>query len=137
MLVIAAVVITVLVTGAAVLAALRFLGGSSVAEARREAETIVREAKVEAREEAVRLRGEIEKEIAEQRTRMTKIEERILAREDEVERRVKDLDRREQGVVDREVHAKELQDELKQAKQRELEELERVAGMTVNEAKAR
>jgi ribonucrease Y len=137
MLVIAAVLISALVTGALVLVALRMLGGSSVAEARREAETIRREAKIEAREEAVRLRAEIESEIAEQRSRITKIEERVLAREDEAERRQKEIERREQGLADREVHVKELQDDLKQAKQRELEELERVSGMTVNEAKAR
>jgi len=137
MLVIAAVVISVLVTGAIVLVALRILGGSSVAEARREAETIRREAKIEAREDAVRLRGEVEKELAEQRGRITKIEERLLGREDDVERRMKEVERRDQGLADRETHVKELQEDLKQAKQRELEELERVAGMTVNEAKAR
>ncbi len=137
MLVIAAVLISVLVTGALVLVALRLLGGSSVAEARREAETIRREAKIEAREDAVRLRGEVEKEISEQRARMTKMEERLLAREDEVERRTKEVERRDQGLADREVHVKELQEDLKQAKQRELEELERVSGMTVSEAKAR
>ena len=87
MLVIAAVLISVLVTGALVLLAVRFLGGSSVADARREAETIRREAKIEAREEAVRLRAEVEREIGEQRARITKIEERFLTREDEVERR--------------------------------------------------
>ncbi len=137
MLVIAAVLISVFVTGALVLLALRMLGGSSVAEARREAETIRREAKIEAREEAVRLRAEVEREIAEQRKRITKIEERALAREDEVERRQKEIERRDQGLADREVHVKELQEDLKEAKQRELEELERIGGMTVGEAKAR
>jgi ribonuclease Y len=137
MLVIAAVLISVLVTGALVLVALRLLGGSSVADARREAETIRREAKIEAREEAVRLRADVEREIGEQRARMTKIEERLLTREDEVERRQKELERRDQGLADREVHVKELQDELKEAKQRELEELERIGGMSVTEAKAR
>ena len=133
----AAVLISVLVTGGLVLLALRLLGGSSVAEARREAETIRREAKIGAREEAVRLRGQVEQEIAEQRSRITTIEERILTREDELERRQKELDRRDQGLADREVHVRELQEDLKQAKERELEELERVAGMTVSEAKAR
>jgi ribonuclease Y len=144
MLVIAGVLISVLVTGVLVVVALRLLGGSSVSEARREAETIRREATIEAREEAVRLRAEVEREIAEQRSRITKIEERVLAREDEVERRQKEverrqkeIERRDQGLADREVHVKELQEDLKQAKQRELEELERVSGMTVNEAKAR
>jgi ribonuclease Y len=137
MLVIAAVLISVLVTGALVLVGLKLLGGSSVAEARREAETIRREAKIEAREDAVRLRAEVEKEVAEQRSLMAKIEERTIAREDEVERRQKEIERREQGLSDREVHVKELQDDLKHTKQRELEELERISGMTVNEAKAR
>jgi ribonuclease Y len=137
MLVIAAVLISVLVTGALVLVGLKLLGGSSVAEARREAETIRREAKIEAREDAVRLRAEVEKEVAEQRSRMAKIEERTIAREDEVERRQKEVERREQGLSDREVHVKELQEDLKHTKQRELEELERISGMTVNEAKAR
>jgi ribonucrease Y len=135
--VIAAVLISVLVTGALVLIALKLLGGSSVAEARQEAETIRREATIEAREEAVRLRGEVERETGEQRARITKIEERVLAREDEVERRQKEIAGREQGLADREQHVKELQDDLKEAKQRELEELERVSGMTVSEAKAR
>jgi len=137
MLVLAAVLTSVLITGVVVVFGLQLFGGTSVAEARKEAETIRREAKIEAREDAVRVRGEVEREVAEQRARITKIEERVIAREDEAELRQKELLRREQGVADREVHVKELQDDLKQAKQRELEELERVAGMTVNEAKAR
>jgi ribonuclease Y len=137
MLVLAAVLIAVLITGVVVVFGLQLFGGTSVAEARREAETIRREAKIEAREDAVRVRGEVEREVGEQRARITKIEERVLAREDEVEVRHKELTRREQGIADREVHVKELQDDLKEAKQRELAELERVAGMTVNEAKAR
>ena len=137
MLVIAAVLISVLVTGALVLVGLKLLGESSVGEARREAETIRREAKIEAREDAVRLRAEVEKEVAEVRSRMAKIEERTIAREDDVERRQKEVERREQGLSDREVHVKELQEDLKHTKQRELEELERISGMTVNEAKAR
>jgi ribonuclease Y len=137
MLVLAAVLISVLITGVVVVFGLQLFGGTSVAEARREAESIRREAKVEAREDAVRVRGEVEREIAAMRTRITKIEERVIAREDEVERRQKELSRREQGIADREVHVKELQDDLKEAKQRELVELERVASMTVNEAKAR
>ena len=137
MLVIAAVLISVLITGVVVVFGLQLFGGTSVAEARREAETIKREAKIEAREDAVRVRGEVEREITEQRARITKFEERLQAREDEVEVRQRELIRREQGIADREVHVKELQDDLKEAKQRELAELERVAGMTVNEAKAR
>src|SRR4029078_5376730 len=103
-----------------------------------------REAKIEAREEGVRMRPEVGGEIGGQRGGGLKIEKRGLGeggewerRQRDVERRQLEVDRREQGLSDREVHVKELQEDLKQAKQRKLEELEGVAGMTVNEAKAR
>src|SRR5881392_3584713 len=46
-----------------------------------------------------------------------------------------ELARREQGLADREEASKALHAELKEAKQRELSELERLSGMTVAEAK--
>jgi ribonuclease Y len=105
-------------------------------DAQREAESLRREAQVDAREQAVRLRAEIEAEVQEQRSQIMKIEERVLAREEETERKLVELERREQGLNDREVHARQLQDELKAAKDTELTELERISGMTVNQAKA-
>src|SRR5205823_6200960 len=57
-------------------------------------------------------------------------------KEDEIDRKLTELSRREQGVADRETHSKQLQDELKVAKEDELKELERISGMTTNEARA-
>jgi ribonucrease Y len=45
------------------------------------------------------------------------------------------VERREQGLLDREGHLKQLQDETKAAKDAELRELERISGLTVEEAK--
>ena len=84
----------------------------------------------------MRLRAEIEAEVQERRAQIMKIEERVLAREEETERKLVELERREQGLNDREVHARQLQEELKAAKDSELTELERISGMTVNQAKA-
>ena len=47
-----------------------------------------------------------------------------------------EMTRREQGVGDREVHLKQLQEELKMSRHESLKELERVSGMTLREAKA-
>ncbi len=105
-------------------------------DAQREAESLRREAQVDSREQAVRLRAEIEAEVQERRSQIMKIEERVLAREEETERKLVELERREQGLNDREVHARQLQEELKAAKDSELTELERISGMTVNQAKA-
>jgi ribonuclease Y len=104
-------------------------------DAEREAEAMRREAKVEAREEAVRLRAEIEAEIQERRSQVARTEERLQARDEELERRLLELSRRDQGLADREEASKVLHAELKDAKQREVRELERLSGMTVAEAK--
>src|SRR6266516_399856 len=107
-----------------------------VSEAKRDAEALRREAQIEAREETVRLRSTIEQEIAARRAETMKIEERVLAQEEEIDRKLTELSRREQGLADRETHAKQLQDELKAARETQFEELQRISGMTVNEAKA-
>jgi ribonucrease Y len=125
-----------LAVGAAVAAALLLVrSGSRVHVAEREADAIRREAQVEAREHAVQLRGEVEEELGERRTAVTKLEERVLQREQEVERRTEELTRREQGIADRETHVRQLQEELKATRDEALKELERVAGLTVADAK--
>jgi len=105
-------------------------------DAEREAEALRREAQIEAREQAVKLRSEIDAELGERRQQVLKIEERLIAKEEEIERKLVQLSRRDQGLADRETHLRELQEELKQANAAQQTELERVAGMTLQEAKA-
>jgi ribonucrease Y len=107
-----------------------------LADAGRKAETIRREAQIEAREQAVKLRADLEQELQDRRGRIQKSEERLVAREDELDRKLTELERREQGVADRELHARQLQQELKDANEQEIKLLEEIAGMTVGEAKA-
>src|SRR6187549_65022 len=107
-----------------------------VSEAKRDSEAMRREAQIEAREESVRLRGEIEREIGERRGEILKLEERVVAKEEDIDRKLTELTRREQGVSDREVHTRQLQEDLKEARDSQITELERISGMTVNEAKA-
>ena len=104
-------------------------------EAEREADTLRREAQISAREEAVKLRAEIDDEVAEHRARIVKVEERLLVKEEEIDGKLTELARREQGLSDRETHLKQLQEEQKTARGEQLTELQRISGMTVNEAK--
>ncbi|HET9287973.1 MAG TPA: ribonuclease Y [Gaiella sp.] len=106
-----------------------------VSDAEREAETIRREAHVEAREAAVRVRADVESEIRDRRVEIAKVEERIAQREAEIDQKVVEVTRREQGIGDREVHLKQLQEELKASRDDSLKELERISGMTLGEAK--
>ena len=104
-------------------------------DSRREADALRREAQVGAREETVKLRSELERELSDRRASVTKTEDRIRTLEEDVDRKLTELDRREQSFADREAHVKQLQDETKEAKDEQIRELERVSGMTVNEAK--
>src|SRR6478752_5802821 len=105
-------------------------------DARRESDAVRREAQVEAREQAVRLRSEIDAELTDRRAQVLKIEERVLAKELEVEKKLEELMRRDQGVADREEHIRALQEELKDTRNTQLAELERVAALTQAEARA-
>jgi ribonuclease Y len=89
-----------------------------LADAQREADAVRREAQIEAREQAIKLRAEIEHEVQERRGQILKIEERLLTKEEEIEDKLTEFARREQGLKD---------DELR--------ELERISGMTVEQAK--
>jgi ribonuclease Y len=140
------IVIGLVIGGGLIVAWLRLTGSSKLAAARRsrqlllqeakhEAEALRREAQLEAKEEAVRLREEAERELNGRQADVVRLQERLSGHESELRRRETELERREQGVTDREVHARALQEELKATKDRELQELERVSGMTVNEAK--
>jgi ribonuclease Y len=83
----------------------------------------------------VRLRAEIEDEVQGRRVQIAKIEERVGQKESELDSALVEISRREQGVSDREIHARELQEELKAAKDGALTELERVSGLTSADAR--
>ena len=142
-----AVAIGIAAGAALALLAVQVFGATGVGKARRmrkqllddaarEAEAVRREAQIEAREQAVQLRAQIDAELADRRGTVLKIEERVLAKEEETEKKLVDLQRKDQGLADREAHLRQLQDELKQTKVAQQEELERIAGMTLQDAKA-
>ena len=106
-----------------------------VTDATREADSIRREAQVEAREQAVRLRSDIESEVRDRRVEIAKIEERILQKELELDGRLTEIQRREQGLGDREEHVKALQEELRDTHRESLAALEKLSGLTAQEAR--
>jgi ribonuclease Y len=110
-------------------------GERVVADAKREAEAIRREAQVDAREQAVKLRSDIESEVRDRRVEIAKIEERILQKEFELDGRLTEIQRREQGLGDREVHVKALQEELRETQREALSSLEKLSGLTAQEAR--
>jgi ribonuclease Y len=106
-----------------------------LSKANQDAEALRREAEIEAREQAVKLKTEVEEDVQERRARIAKVEERVLAKEEDVDRRLTDVTARERAVDGRERRAEEVEAELSRARERELAELERISGLTVDEAK--
>src|SRR3954470_15688796 len=104
-------------------------------EAKRAAEAIRREAEVDAREQSLKLRAQVEQELQDKRAEVIKVEERVSTKEAEIDRKLTEFERREQGLADRESHLKAMQDEMKAATDQQLKELERISGLTVEEAK--
>ena len=148
MLVTVAVVIAIAVGIGGTLVVLRLIGGSRLEttrrlrvrmldEAHREADATRREAAIEAREQTVKLRAELEAELRERRDTVMKIEERVISKEDDIDLKLTELTRREQGVADREIHLRQMQEEMKELRDRERGELERIASMTTGEARQR
>ena len=106
-----------------------------LADARRDADSVRREADIEVRQRMLEMRQEAEQALEERRAELAKIEERTLSRDESVEQKSKELDRREQGIADREQHARELQEELKTVKEQGVRDLERISGMTTQQAR--
>ncbi|MBX5475889.1 MAG: ribonuclease Y [Clostridia bacterium] len=106
-----------------------------VEEAERKAEAILREASVEAREQVHRLRTEAEAELREKRSDLQRQERRLLQKEEQLDRKLEQLERREEQYRRKEQEIEEIRRNAEEARQRQLLELERISGLTKEEAR--
>jgi len=104
-------------------------------DAERQAGAQLKEAQVAAREELLAQRTEQERDLSERRAELAKAEERVSAAQAQADLRSDELGRRDQSIADREVHAKQLQEDLKAARDAQLASLERIASMTALDAR--
>ena len=111
-------------------------------EAEEKAQAIKKEAILEAKEEALKLKTESENEYRERRNEIQKMEARILEKEENLDRKNDQLDKKIQSIDDAKNELENKKKELENSKleiQAEREniskELEKVAGLTRDEAK--
>ncbi|WP_165044165.1 MULTISPECIES: ribonuclease Y [unclassified Adlercreutzia] len=109
---------------------------SVVAEAKRQAETLKREAIVEAKDEALKLKQEAQAESKERLKEVRVAESRLSQREQSLDKRVETLDAREHQISSLQGQLESRSRKLDQAEAEVGQHLERVAGMTSEEAKA-
>lgn len=89
----------------------------------------------EARDEIHQLRTEAEKEIREQRNELQRIERRLDQKEETLERKQLNLESREEELAKREKYIDERQREIDRLYQEQLKEMERISGLTTEEAR--
>jgi len=111
-------------------------------KAKEEANRIIREAEEEVKEKQQNLEAELERQTRERRRKINELERRLLHKEEQLERRLQNLERRERDLATRErrVVQKEKETEIQEEKvnalvKRATEELERISGLTQEEAK--
>ncbi len=102
----------------------------------REAEEKQRQLQKESREEANRTRASAESEYRERRAETQRSERRLTQKEDNLERKLDSLERREQDLQEKEQRLQALDKEAEEFKQKQVAELERVSGLSSEDALA-
>ncbi len=105
-------------------------------EAERAAEALKREALIEAKDEAYRIRAEIERENREKRAELLRVERRLAQKEATLDRRLEGVDAKEQQLRQAEQQLARSQQELEASLQMQRSELQRVAGLSMEEARS-
>ena len=100
------------------------------------AEAKKRESVVEAREEIFRARTENEKECKERRAEVQKQERRIQQKEEAFDRKYENVEAKEEKLSQKLKQLEEQKEEVAAIKKSQLEMLEKISGLTVEEAKA-
>lgn len=104
-------------------------------EAVTEAQAKKREALLEAKEDSLKTKNDLEKEIRERRAEVQRSENRILQKEENIDKKTDALARRERSLHDREQNIEKAKEEMAQLNARRLQELERISGLTSEQAK--
>jgi ribonuclease Y len=103
--------------------------------AEREADNLVREAKLEAKDLQLQARTELEKEQKEKRSELGSLEHRLLQREENLERKTGAAEKRDLALGKREETLAAREATSEQAIKEHRQALERITGLTVEEAK--
>ena len=105
-------------------------------EALRGAENAKKESIISAKEEIFTMKKEADNEIKERRREITRLEKRIQQKEETLDAKVETLERREAELSEKHRKADELRLEIEKTIAEQRATLERVAGLTAEEAKA-
>ncbi len=113
-----------------------------IEKARKEAEKYKRDSILELKEEQLKMKQDFEKEMKEKKEEAKEFEERMQQRENNIDRRDQYLQERENllsekenGIIKRQKELQSLEDKKNELIKEELEKLEKISGLTKEQAK--
>lgn len=104
-------------------------------EALKTAETKKREALLEAKEESLRTKNELEKETKDRRSELQRYEKRVFSKEEAVLSKEEAIEKKERALVEREERLAKVKAEVDKLNEQRTQELERISGLTSEQAK--
>lgn len=106
-----------------------------VENAKKEVEALRKETVLEAKDEVHRLRAEADRDIRERRNETQRLERRLMQKEESLDKKLEALERKEEKITNKEKRIEETQEQIDKLYQSQVQELERISGMTSEDAK--
>ncbi len=106
-----------------------------LSDAIKSAESRKKEALVEAKDEIYKMRTEAEKDVKERRSEVTRQERRLVQKEESLDRKLENLEKKDELLQNKIKEAESKLAESEEIKKRQFEMLERISGLTIEQAK--
>ena len=99
------------------------------------AEAKKKESLLEIKEESIKNKNELEKETKERRSELQRYEKRVLSKEEALDKKSEAIERRKAGFTAKEEELKQREAKVEELSQQRVQELERISGLTSEQAK--
>ena len=99
------------------------------------AEANKKESILDIKEESIKNKNELEKETKERRSELQRYEKRVLSKEEALDKKSEAIERREAGFTAKEEELRQREAKVEELSQQRVQELERISGLTSEQAK--
>ena len=106
-----------------------------VADAEKTSEAKKKEVLLEGKEEVLKLRNELDREVKERRNELQRLERRLVQKEENLDRKIDSLEKKEEILGRKEADLDKSQDKINDLYTKQLQELERLSGLSSEEAR--
>ena len=107
----------------------------SIDDAVKTAEAKKKESLLEIKEESIKNKNELERESKERRSELQRYEKRVLSKEEALDKRSEAIEKREASFTAKEEQLKQREKKVDELSQQRVQELERISGLTSEQAK--